>query len=91
MGEYECCSCNDKFHLDEPPYDGVPMCDECRSDAPITSKPFEDAMMALPSWGDAILEIEGLVNAEVSDLMKKNDTAMASKLNKSLKVIKRGY
>ena len=86
MGEYECCSCNEKFHLEEPPYDGISECDKCRSETP-----FEDAILKMPSWGEAILEIEGLVNAEVSDLMKKNDTAMASKLNKSLNVMKRGY
>jgi len=31
MGEYECCNCNKKFHLDEPPWDGLEFCDECRS------------------------------------------------------------
>ena len=30
MGEYECMNCNEKFHLDEPPWDGLEMCDECR-------------------------------------------------------------
>ena len=32
MGEYECINCNEKFHLDEPPWDGLEMCDECRED-----------------------------------------------------------
>lgn len=32
MGEYECMNCNEKFHLDEPPWDGLPMCDECREE-----------------------------------------------------------
>jgi len=30
MGEYECWDCNEKFHLEEPPYDGREICDECR-------------------------------------------------------------
>jgi hypothetical protein len=25
-------NCNEKFHLDEPPWDGLEMCDECRED-----------------------------------------------------------
>ena len=32
MGEYECCNCNEMFHLDEPPWDGLEMCDECREE-----------------------------------------------------------
>lgn len=32
MGEYECIYCNQKFHLDEPPWDGLEICDECRED-----------------------------------------------------------
>ena len=32
MGEYECMSCNEMFHLEEPPWDGLEMCDECRED-----------------------------------------------------------
>ena len=30
MGEYECMNCNEKFHLEEPPWDGISECDECR-------------------------------------------------------------
>jgi len=30
MGEYECWDCDKKFHLEEPPYDGREICDECR-------------------------------------------------------------
>ena len=46
------------------------------------------------TWADAMLEIEGLVNEEVSRLMKKRtdqSTELALLLNKSLNVIKRGY
>ena len=32
MGEYECWDCNDKFHLEEPPYDGRAICDKCRQE-----------------------------------------------------------
>ena len=41
-----------------------------------------------------MLEIEGLVNEEVSKLMKKRtdqSTELALLLNKSLNIIKRGY
>jgi len=27
MGEYECVNCNDKFWLEEPPYDNKELCD----------------------------------------------------------------
>ena len=46
------------------------------------------------TWADAMLEIEGLVNEEVSKLMKKRtdqSTELALLLNKSLNIIKRGY
>ena len=46
------------------------------------------------TWADAMLEIEGLVNEEVSRLMKKRtdqSTELALLLNKSLNIIKRGY
>ena len=43
------------------------------------------------SWAEAILEIEGLVNAEVSDLRKKGNDRIADLLIKSINVIKRGY
>jgi len=43
------------------------------------------------SWAEAILEIEGLVNAEVSDLRKKGNDNIADLLLKSMYVIKRGY
>ena len=26
MGEYECWDCDEKFHLEEPPYDGREIC-----------------------------------------------------------------
>ena len=32
MGNYECTNCNETFHLDEPPYDGDEICDECREE-----------------------------------------------------------
>ena len=32
MGEYECWNCNEIFELDEPPYDGFEICDECRAE-----------------------------------------------------------
>ena len=46
------------------------------------------------TWGDAMLEIEGVVNEEISRLMKKRtdqSTELALLLNKSLNIIKRGY
>jgi|TARA_R100001463_G_scaffold78841_1_gene133218 hypothetical protein len=43
------------------------------------------------SWAEAMLEIEGLVNAEVSDLRKKDDHRIADLLLKSMYIIKRGY
>ena len=45
----------------------------------------------MPLWAEAILEIEGLVNEEVSRLKKKDDVKTAALLMKSLTVIKRGY
>ena len=44
-----------------------------------------------PLWAEAILEIEGLVNEEVSKLEKQHNYEMASKLIDCLVVIKRGY
>ena len=32
IGEYECWDCDEKFHLEEPPYDGRAICDECRKE-----------------------------------------------------------
>ena len=44
------------------------------------------------TWSEAILEIEGLVNAEVSDLRKKGkDFHTAHLIEKYLNIIKRGY
>ena len=43
------------------------------------------------SWAEAILEVEGLVNAEVSDLRKKGNDSIADLLLKSMNVIKRGH
>jgi hypothetical protein len=31
MGEYECVDCNAVFHLEEPPFDGSSLCDDCRT------------------------------------------------------------
>ena len=45
----------------------------------------------MPLWAEAILEIEGLVNEEVSRLTKQGNTEMAKKLMDCLVVIKRGY
>ena len=49
----------------------------------------KDDMM--PNWSEAILEVEGLINEEVSKLTKKGDVEIAKILMNSLKVIKRGY
>ena len=43
------------------------------------------------TWAEAMLEIEGLVNEEVSKLTKRGDHNIAKLLMNSLKVIKRGY
>ncbi len=45
----------------------------------------------MPNWSEAILEVEGLINEEVSKLTKKGDVEIAKLLMNSLKVIKRGY
>ena len=45
----------------------------------------------MPSWAEAMLEIEGLVNEEVSRLKKKEAVKTAALLTKCLTVIKRGY
>jgi len=45
----------------------------------------------MPTWPEAMLEVEGLVNEYVSALVKKGDVEIASLISKSLKVIKRGY
>ena len=45
----------------------------------------------MPLWAEAILEIEGLVNEEVSKLKKADNAKMAALLTNSLIVIKRGY
>ena len=45
----------------------------------------------MPLWAEAILEIEGLVNEEVSKLKKADNIRMATLLTNSLTVIKRGY
>jgi len=42
------------------------------------------------SWGNAILEIEGLVWEEMSRLKKQNAHYMADHLRQSLETIKRG-
>jgi transcription initiation factor TFIIIB Brf1 subunit/transcription initiation factor TFIIB len=31
MGEYECIDCNAVFFLEEPPFDGSSLCDDCRT------------------------------------------------------------
>ena len=33
MREYECWNCNEIFELEEPPYDGFEICDDCRLEA----------------------------------------------------------
>jgi len=45
----------------------------------------------MPLWAEAILEIEGLVNEEVSKLKKADNAKMAVLLTNSLIVMKRGY
>lgn len=92
MSDIVCDSCNEyvdksNITLVQPDYYRCVDCDELEEQL----IPYKSSNSKKISWGEAILEIEGLVNAEVSDLMKKNDTAMASKLNKSLNVMKRGY
>lgn len=32
MARYECASCGEPIFTDEPPYDGVAICDACRVD-----------------------------------------------------------
>ena len=49
----------------------------------------KDDMM--PNWAEAILEVEGLINEEVSKLTKRGEHNIAKLLMNSLKVIKRGY
>ena len=44
-----------------------------------------------PPFGEAVLEIEGLVNEEVSKLVKKGDIDLANKLKMSMKTLKRGF
>lgn len=46
------------------------------------------------TWSEAMLEVEGVVNEEISRLMKKRtdqSKELAMLLNKSLNIIKRGY
>jgi hypothetical protein len=45
----------------------------------------------MPTWSEAMLEVEGLVNEEVSKLTKQGDVKIVKILMNSLKVIKRGY
>ena len=45
----------------------------------------------MPTWSEAMLEVEGLVNEEVSKLTKQGEHNIAKILINSLKVIKRGY
>ena len=45
----------------------------------------------MPNWAEAMLEVEGLVNEEVSKLTKQGDVKIVKILMNSLKVIKRGY
>jgi hypothetical protein len=44
----------------------------------------------MPTWSEAMLEVEGLVNEEVSKLTKQGDVEIVKILMNSLKVIKRG-
>ena len=46
------------------------------------------------TWSEAMLEVEGVVNEEISRLMKKRtdqSKELAMLLNKSLNIIQRGY
>ena len=45
----------------------------------------------MPTWPEAMLEVEGLINEEVSKLTKGGEQNIAKILINSLKVIKRGY
>ena len=44
-----------------------------------------------PPFGEAVLEIEGLVNEEVSKLVKDGNIDLANKLKMCMKTLKRGY
>jgi len=44
-----------------------------------------------PPFGEAVLEIEGLVNEEVSKLVKSNNIELANKLKICMKTLKRGF
>ena len=52
--------------------------------------PYKSSNSKKISWSYAMLEIEGLVNAEVSDLLKKDQKSVAVHLIKCLDTIKRG-
>ena len=57
-------------------------------------KPWVELPPEKLTWSEAMLEIEGVINEEVSRLSKKRtnqSTEMALLLDKSLKIIKRGY
>ena len=44
-----------------------------------------------PPFGEAVLEIEGLVNEEVSKLVKGGNIELANKLKMCMKTLKRGF
>ena len=44
-----------------------------------------------PPFGEAVLEIEGLVNEEVSKLVKNKELELAHKLRMCMKTLKVGY
>jgi hypothetical protein len=43
------------------------------------------------TWAEAMLEIEGIVNEEISDLKKRGNDRTVRLLKNCIKVIKRGY
>ena len=78
--------------------------DELRTNLIKAFKPFEEFRTKMdkyydefgkaserPPFSEAVLEIEGLVNEEVSKLVKDGNIDLANKLKMCMKTIKRGY
>ena len=91
MSDIVCDSCNEyvdksNITLVQPDYYRCIDCDELEEQL----IPYKSSNSNNISWAYAMLEIEGLVNAEVSDLLKKDQKSIAVHLNKCLDTIKRG-
>ena len=78
--------------------------DELRTNLIKAFKPFEEFRTKMdkyydefgkvserPPFSEAVLEIEGLVNEEVSKLVKDGNIDLANKLKMCMKTLKRGY